>query len=129
MGEILVKRSVRVQHIARGPPGEKLTAIFANDGGRKLWISISGEEPTDVDQAQKWPTDKQKRVVRQLEVSEDGELDDKGHYLDAVVYKVTEKKGAGARRFWREVLSFDWDEFAEEEGWNEEITRQMNKSF
>lgn len=129
VGEILVKKSVRVKHIDHGPPGEKLRAIFTHDGDRKLWISISGKEPTEEDQVQKLPKSKQKRVVRQLEVSEDGEVDDKGYYLEAVVYKVTERKGAGARRFWREVLSFDWDEFAEEEGWYEEITRQMNKSF
>ena len=107
VGEILVKKSVRVKHTDHGPPGEKLRAIFTNDGDRQLWINISEEEPTKEDYAQKWPKSKQKRVVRQLEVSEDGEVDDKDHYLEAIIYKVTEKKGAGGRRFWREVLSFD----------------------
>ena len=87
-----MKRSFRVTHVRHGSPGEKLKAIFTNDRDRRLWISISGEGPTDEDYAQVWPKRKQQRVVRQLEVSTDGRFDDKVHYQNADVYKVVEKK-------------------------------------
>jgi hypothetical protein len=94
--EIAVKKSVRVKHKECGKPGEIVRAMLIRDGDRSLWIDTSGEEPTegDVDLVQEWPKDKQRRVVRQLEVSTDGFVDDMGHYECATVYKVVEKRGA-----------------------------------
>jgi hypothetical protein len=128
-GEIVVKKRFRVTEAQNAPPGERLKAIFGNDGDRRVWISISGEEPTDEDFAQVWPKRKQKRVVRRLEVSNDGCVDEEGHYESAEIYKVAEKRGTGGRRFWREVCSFDWDEWMREEGFDVEIARQMEKTF
>ena len=128
-GEIAVKKRSRATEAENAPPGEKLKAILGNDGDRRVWISISGEEPTDEDLAQAWPKRKQKRVVRQLEVSDDGCVDEDGHYERAVIYKVAEKTGTGGRRFWREVCSFDWDEWMAEEGFDLEIARQMEKTL
>lgn len=56
-------------------------------------------------------------------------LTEDGHYTDAYFYKVAEKRGAGGRRFWREVCSFDWDEWVRDEGFDVEIERQMAKAF
>ena len=41
------------------------------------------KEAADEDFAQVWPKSKQQRVVRQLEISTDGYVDDKGHYQSA----------------------------------------------
>lgn len=52
VGEIIVKKSIRVKHGLHGPPGEKLRAIHTRDGDRQLWISFSGEDHTAEDFAQ-----------------------------------------------------------------------------
>ena len=108
---------------------------------RRVWTPFSGDRITKKDLAVEWPEGKQTTIIRKLRdlyqnEQDRGILDDEPQD-DEDLYTVTEKLDVYGRRFWREVISkgaltaeedhLSWEDMMEEEGFNEEIDRQMRK--
>ena len=137
-------RNVEVKRKGRNTGWESVKAIYrgqrARDDSegracqRRVWISISGSEPTEEELALEWPKERQVYTQGRLRDREEHEIYNGD---DPLELKVTEKTGENGRRFWRETTKTlideecggQWREWMREEGFDIEIGRLMRKDW
>ena len=136
--------NVEVKRKGRNTGWERVKAMYRgqrtgdNCNGRafqrRVWISISGSEPTEEELALGWPKERQVYTQGRLR---DGEEYEFFEHNDPLEFKVTMKTGENGRRFWRETTKSladeghdkKWREWMREEGFDVEIGRLMQKDW
>ena len=100
---------------------------------RRVWATFSGCEPTKEELALEWPQDRQACIRRKLQDKEEDRYCHGGRDFFTVMELIDGKE----RRFWREVIKagesndeeeeLAWEAMMREEGFFDEIERQMRK--
>ena len=140
------QNDIKVKSKGKNADWESLKAIVSvhrdsRRRARRVWTPLSGDEPTREELAMRWPKNKQAIRIRKLRDEEELSSDEPFGSWDPQdgkqFYMVTEKLDVDGRRFWREVIpkkgctaeedEASWHELMEEEGWWDEIDRQIKK--